>query len=319
MRAEALQRILHPPVSSSPSQSTAGSPLSASRAQAALRIRTGAEWEQARVPPAWSYRACAGRLIELSGTRAAPLLTLAFALVLDAQRAGEPVAWVQGAGSTFFPPDAARNGVDLRSLVVVRLPDRAGDPVQRQPAPGSLIQGYPAQSYPARSSPAPSHPAQTLARAAVRLLRSGAFGLIALDLTDLDGSGFDPGGSEHGGSEHGGSEHGGSEHGGSVPAAPNGNAARPAQWIPEREARISQALLGKLGQLVQQHDSVVCCLTVKRPERPSLGSLISLRGEAQRRRTGEDRFSCVLRVLKDKRGGPGWTHEEVAHGTPGLS
>jgi hypothetical protein len=213
MRAEALQRILHP--LSDPSRPATGSPSSA-RAQAALLIRTGAEWEQVRVPQAWSYRACAGRLIELSGTRAAPLLTLAFALVLDAQRAGEPVAWVQRTGSTFFPPDAARNGVDLQSLVVVRLPDGAGDPARGQAAQGQAAQGQPAQGqpalhrsppghpaqsppapgYPALSHAAPSHstpghptpgnPAQTLARAAARLLRSGAFGLIALDLTGLD-------------------------------------------------------------------------------------------------------------------------------------
>lgn len=162
MRAEALQRILHP--LSDPSRPTAGSPPSAARAQAALRIRTGAEWEQARIPQAWSYRACAGRLIELSGTRAAPLLTLAFALVLDAQRAGEPVAWVQRTGSTFFPPDAARNGVDLKSLVVVRLPERAGDPPPGHPAQGQSASHPSTPGYPAPGYPTPGNPAQTLAR-----------------------------------------------------------------------------------------------------------------------------------------------------------
>jgi len=280
MRAEALQRILHPTGLSGSGPSAPG----ASREQAALRIRTGAEWEQqARVPRAWSYRACAGRLIELSGTQAAPLLTLAFALVLDAQRAGEPVVWLQRAGSTFFPPDAARNGIDLASLVVVRIPD---PPLPAPPAParGSEAQGPdgPGSGLPGNGvsgsggssagGPGPGRPlprAATVARAAARLLRSGAFGLVVLDL----------------GSDTG----------------------------------ISAALLGKLGQLAQRHDSAVCCLTVKRPERPSLGSLVSLRGEALRRRTGEDRFSCVVRVLKDKRSGPGWTHEEVVHGMPGLS
>jgi recombination protein RecA len=229
MRAESSLRLLDLPQAAA---------LSPNREQALLRIRKSADWAQpAPVPRTWSYRTCAGRLIELSGTRTAPLLTLAFALVLDAQRAGEPVAWVQGVGSTFFPPDAARNGIDLKSLAVVRLP------------PAGL----------ARAG---------LVRAAARLLRSGAFGLIALDL------------------------------GG--------------------DAGIPDALLGKLGQLAQQHDTAVCCLTVKRPERPSLGSLVSLRGEATRKRQGEDRFSCVMRVLKDKRNGPGWTHEEVAHGAPGL-
>ncbi len=263
MRAESLQRILHPADRSGPTPGPSAS--SASREQAALRIRTGAEWEQqARVPRAWSYRACAGRLIELSGTQAAPLLTLAFALALDAQRAGEPVVWIQRAGSTFFPPDAARNGIDLASLVVVRIPD---PPLHAPPDParGSEAKGPGSGGL---GKGGPHNKAVTMARAATRLLRSGAFGLVVLDL------GGDTG--------------------------------------------ISAALLGKLGQLAQRHDTAVCCLTVKRPERPSLGSLVSLRGEAVRRRTGEDRFSCVVRVLKDKRGGPGWTHEEVAHGAPGL-
>jgi len=302
MRAEALQRILHPP--SDPSQPATGSPPSASRAQAALRIRTGAEWEQAYIPQAWSYRACAGRLIELSGTRAAPLLTLAFALVLDTQQAGEPVAWVQRTGSTFFPPDAARNGVDLKSLVVVRLPDPVSGPAPGQPAPAHPAQGHPAPGYSAQS-----HPAQTLARAAARLLRAGAFGLVALDLTGLDEADL----------RQGQLSQGQADRAGRSPAAPAGSFAGWARRLPGREARISPALLGKLGQLAQQHDTAVCCLTVKGPERDSLGSLVSLRGEAVRRRMGEDRFACVVRALKDKRGGPGWTHEEVARGTPGLS
>jgi recombination protein RecA len=286
MQAEALHRILHPADPSAPGSAfpAGSSPLSASRAQAALRIRTGAEWEQqARVPRAWSYRACAGRLIELSGTRAAPLLTLAFALVCDAQRAGEPVAWVQGPGTTFFPPDAAHNGVDLKSLVVVRLPEPQNSVAYAPAARG----GPPDADRQRGAARYEASPAQQLARSAVRLLRSGAFGLIALDLASLD------------------------------LASPNGAAGDGA--AAGRGAGLSAALLGKLGQLAQRHDSAVCCLTLKRPERPSLGSLVSLRGEALRRRTGEDRFSCVVRVLKDKRSGPGWTHEEVAHGPPGLS
>ncbi len=99
-------------------------------------------------PPArWELNALSGRLAELSGDGAAAPLTLAFGLILDAQRQGEPTAWITGAESSFFPPDAAEGGVDLLALVVVRVTE--------------LRQAL---------------------RAADHLVRSGAFGLLVLDL-----------------------------------------------------------------------------------------------------------------------------------------
>ncbi len=96
---------------------------------------------------AWQLGTLAGRLCELSGSGASAVLTAAFRLVLDAQREREPVAWVTDTASNFYPPDAAANGVDLHSLVVVRVPTKAD-----------------------------------LARAAEHLLRSGAFGLVVIDM-----------------------------------------------------------------------------------------------------------------------------------------
>jgi len=95
----------------------------------------------------WRLAPLAGRLVELTGHGASAALTLAFALVLDAQCHGEPVAWVTPTASSFYPPDAAENGVDLDALVVIRVQDP-----------------------------------RAAARAADRLARSGAFGLIVLDL-----------------------------------------------------------------------------------------------------------------------------------------
>ncbi len=92
----------------------------------------------------WSFREVCGRLVQLSGPA---VLTLATELVADAQRAGDPVAWVS-VDSDFYPPDLATSGVDLDSLVVVRVQD-----------------------------------AQAAARATDRLVRSGGFGLVVLDLT----------------------------------------------------------------------------------------------------------------------------------------
>jgi recombination protein RecA len=96
---------------------------------------------------AWTRDALSGRLTELSGVGAVASLTSAFGLVLDAQMRAEPVAWITLPETSFYPPDAADSGVDLEALAVVCVPG-----------------------------------AQEGARAAERLLRSGAFGLIVLDL-----------------------------------------------------------------------------------------------------------------------------------------
>jgi recombination protein RecA len=96
---------------------------------------------------AWGLEPLAGRLVEISGHRAAANLTVAFGLVREAQEKDEPVAWVTLARSTFFPPDAAESGIDLDRLAVVRVRD-----------------------------------ARAACRAVVELTRSGGFGLVVLDL-----------------------------------------------------------------------------------------------------------------------------------------
>ena len=213
----------------------------------------------------WRVAALAGRLAELSSREGAAGLTLAFSLVLDAQRAGEPVGWLTADESAFYPPDAARGGVDLEALVVVRLP---------------VVDQLP--------------------RAAEHLARSGAFGLLVLDL------------------------------GGS--------------------ARVPVPMQMRLLGLARQHESAVLFLT--RGDGASLGSLVSLRAEARHepaacsgpagagvgsgvgdgagtatvaddwcvagRGAGVGVFTCTVRVLKDKRGGPGWRHVEVCRGPDGL-
>ena len=97
--------------------------------------------------PCWNREALSGRLTEISGVGAAAPLTSATGLVLDAQIHGEPVAWITLLGTSFYPPDMADSGVDLDALAVIKVPA-----------------------------------AYEAARAADRLARSGAFGLIILDL-----------------------------------------------------------------------------------------------------------------------------------------
>lgn len=184
-------------------------------------------------PARWGLESLSGRLVELSASGASASLTAAFGLVLEAQRQDEPAAWVTGSDDTFYPPDAAEGGVDLRALAVVRV----------------------------------SEPRQAL-RAADHLARSGAFGLLVADL-------------------------------GSTALLP-----LPAQ--------------ARLAGLAARHGAAIVLLTRKRAEEPSLGSAVSLRGEAHRERREGSRFLCRVRVLKDKRRGPGWTHEELCLAPDGL-
>ena len=189
--------------------------------------------ERTAVPFRWTRAALAGRFTELSVREASAALTWAFDLVWDAQREGEPAAWIGDRESAFYPPDVAGNGVDVEALAVVRVAKKWDIP-----------------------------------RAAERLARSGAFGLIVLDLG--------------------------------------------------RRAVIPAPLQGRLVQQARRHDIAILCLTEKVGRASSLGSLISLRAEAGRHRNGGEGFTCALAVSKDKRHGPGWSHQEVRHGPPGL-
>lgn len=103
--------------------------------------------EQTLPAPRWQLDELTGRLTELSGVGAVASLTAATSLVLEAQGRGEPSAWITLPSASFYPPDLDDAGVDLDALVVVRAPS-----------------------------------AVALVRAADRLLRSGAFGLLVLDL-----------------------------------------------------------------------------------------------------------------------------------------
>jgi recombination protein RecA len=120
-----------------------------------LQLQLGRPEVDADASP-WGLAAMRGRLIEISARGATAALTTAAELVLEAQRAAEPVAWVvpwslDPKTATFYPPDVADTGIDLAALVVVR-------------APSTIA----------------------AARAAERLLRSGAFGLVVLDFASVD-------------------------------------------------------------------------------------------------------------------------------------
>ncbi|HEX4455336.1 MAG TPA: recombinase A [Kofleriaceae bacterium] len=200
-----------------------------SLAQTAKVVRLGDLETREHSIDAWSFAAARGRFVELSARGATATLTAATELVVEAQLQGEPVAWLAPWSSTFYPPDVAASGVDLAALVVIRVGDALG-----------------------------------AARSAERLLRSGAFGLVILELGSQD-------------------------------------------------AELAMAVQGRLVTLAQTHDAAVVCLTEKSAETASLGSLISLRTEATRLRD-----EVVLRVIKDKRRGPGAMRTIKRGGPAGL-
>jgi recombination protein RecA len=177
------------------------------------------------VPEGLLLEAFYGRTVELAGDYKSAVLTLAFRLIRQAQAIGEPAVWICGRESVFFPPDAEQAGIDLPALPVIR-----------------------ACKVPEAS------------RAADLLLRSGAFGLVVLDL--------------------------------------GADAVLPA------------AVLNRLAGLAKKHGAALILLTEKDERHPSLGSLVSLRMQAERTEQMGGRFRCEARSLKDKCRGPGWKYEE---------
>ena len=178
-------------------------------------------------PASFALENLSGRLTELSSFGNGAPLTLASGLILEAQLTGETAAWIACGESSFYPPDFARSGIDLEALPVVRVPDAAAG-----------------------------------ARAADKLVRSGAFGLVVLDLAGSRSAGM----------------------------------RTPCTMVP-------LPLQSRLLALASKHGTAIVFLTEKNLDAPSLGSLISLRAQTQRRRAQEGRYACDVEVVKDKRHG----------------
>ncbi len=180
----------------------------------------------------WSLEQLLGRFVELSGHATSANLTHTADLIREAQTSEEPVAWVSGDRSIFFPPDFERAGIDLDSLPVIR-----------------------------------TQTVRKASRATDVLMRSGGFTLVVLDLG---------------------------------------------------ERRLPIATQTRLTGLAQKHHTALLCLTRKEAHQPSIGSLVSLRSAAEKIRLEANRFNCHLRVIKDKRRGPGWEKQAPYHGPEGL-
>jgi recombination protein RecA len=83
-------------------------------------------------------------------------------------------------------------------------------------------------------------------------------------------------------------------------------------------ALVPVPLLTRLLGLARAHDAAVVILTKKSHDAPSLNSLISLRAETARSASASGRYEVRVHALKDKRGGPGWTHGESCRGPAGV-
>jgi len=232
---------------------------------------------------AWRLENFFGRLVELSDGPVSAALTFTFRLVHQAQKLGEPVAWIKNPTSGFYPPDALACGIDLGALAVIKV---------------------------GRSRLAP--------RAADLLMRSGAFGLVVIDLG----------------------------RGGPVPLAVQtrlvGLARRhETALLCLTEKQSDQPSLGSLVSFRAEarrdqnrtDPSGIDRLRGDHSEAGQCGSgrIGCVEPESNRfepDRIGPDRFgpdrfgthqySVQMRVLKDKRHGTGWQAREVRRGVDGL-
>lgn len=134
-----------------------------------------------------------GRIVELCGKGAVARMTTAVAIVAHVQREGDTAAWIQPrpetrrpkgptsdstAAPTLFPPDLERSGIDLEALVVANIPCPPPNSAKKSTARSSVRSRYDeSRERHARQS-------AEQCRAAELLLRSGAFGLVVIDLTN---------------------------------------------------------------------------------------------------------------------------------------
>jgi recombination protein RecA len=82
--------------------------------------------------------------------------------------------------------------------------------------------------------------------------------------------------------------------------------------------RLRMGMQSRLLGLANAHQSAVVCLTRKQRGAPSIGSLVSIRGDTTVEKTSFDEFAWDVHVVKDKRRGPGWHHTGLCRGPEGL-
>jgi hypothetical protein len=69
----------------------------------------------------WRFDNLVGILAEVSEEVPSGAVSFAAEIIAEAQTQNEPVAWVTGTESIFFPPDLRSRGVDLSAVAVIRV------------------------------------------------------------------------------------------------------------------------------------------------------------------------------------------------------
>ena len=82
--------------------------------------------------------------------------------------------------------------------------------------------------------------------------------------------------------------------------------------------RLPAAALSRLSGLALSQDLAIVFLTCKASETTSISSLISLRVETRSTPCGGGAYRTEMRVVKDKRQGPGAIHAEVCRAPAGV-
>ena len=84
------------------------------------------------------------------------------------------------------------------------------------------------------------------------------------------------------------------------------------------DAHLAMSVQSRLSGLANTHQAAVVCLTRKKTDSLSIGSLVSIRGQTTVERGGFDQFEWSIDIIKDKRRGPGWRHIGSCRGPEGL-
>ena len=220
----------------------------------------------------WDHESLRGLLTELVGGAESANVSVAVQLILQAQTTGL-AAWVATHRDVFFPPDFAAAGVNLETLPVVWAVDRGTKPTAATDAAAT------AETAAAPDAPSARAVAAVAVRAAERLLRSGAFTLVVIDLgRDLD-----------------------------LPIAGQGRLLRLA------EQHRAQVLVLRRKRHDDAYSGSLIAVRAESRRAARRGT------DNDRDRGGpEGRFVCTIINTKDKREGPGWTTSEEFDGPPGL-
>jgi recombination protein RecA len=90
------------------------------QALADIPVVRAADLARAAGGGSWKYESLVGVLAEVSEERPSGAVSFVTEIIVEAQTRNEPVAWVSGADSIFFPPDLAARGVDVSAVAVIR-------------------------------------------------------------------------------------------------------------------------------------------------------------------------------------------------------